>query len=150
MKIDDDPACAIGSDSAEPAKPRTPRSERFVAWAWRAKAHELIERLVAVGRVRITDPDDDEIAEWRRVVDHAKRHGLEPAGKRVELCLTPACTTWPDCTPWPARSKPASGRCGRSPSPTPTTAATPRSLCCARPPSRRAGCSAPRTCPHAR
>jgi hypothetical protein len=31
-----------------------------------------------------TDPDDDEVAEWRRVVNYAKRHGLEPAGKRIE------------------------------------------------------------------
>ncbi|MFJ6128974.1 hypothetical protein ACIQKE_28255 [Streptomyces griseoviridis] len=45
---------------------------------------ELIERLVVEGRVRITDPDDDEVAEWRRVVNYAKRHGLEPAGKRIE------------------------------------------------------------------
>ncbi|RMB83007.1 hypothetical protein CTZ28_27035 [Streptomyces shenzhenensis] len=44
----------------------------------------MIERLVAEGRVRITDPDDDEVAEWRRVVNYAKRHGLEPAGKRIE------------------------------------------------------------------
>jgi hypothetical protein len=44
----------------------------------------LIERLVADGRVRLVDPDDDEVAEWRRVVDYAKRHGLEPQGKRIE------------------------------------------------------------------
>ncbi|MEV6146063.1 hypothetical protein [Streptomyces sp. NPDC051992] len=27
---------------------------------------------------------DDEVAAWRRVVNYAKRHGLEPAGKRIE------------------------------------------------------------------
>ncbi len=43
-----------------------------------------VERLVAKGRVRVTDPDDDEVVEWRRLVDQVKRHGLEPAGKRVE------------------------------------------------------------------
>ncbi|MCP9208762.1 hypothetical protein [Streptomyces cucumeris] len=59
-------------------------SERPVASARRAKARELIERLVAEGRVRFADPDDDEVAEWRRVVNYAKRHGLEPAGKRIE------------------------------------------------------------------
>ncbi|MFJ7423651.1 hypothetical protein ACIQXD_34345 [Streptomyces uncialis] len=48
------------------------------------KAHKLIERLVAEGRVRITAPDDDEVAEWRCVVNYAKRHGLGPAGKRIE------------------------------------------------------------------
>lgn len=43
-----------------------------------------MERLVADGRFRIADPDDDEVAEWRRVVNYAKRHGLEPAGQRIE------------------------------------------------------------------
>ncbi|MFJ4326331.1 hypothetical protein ACIP3A_24845 [Streptomyces tricolor] len=82
--IDDDSAVAGGSEPAVPASPRTPYSERPVARARRAKAQELIGRLVAEGRVRITDPDDDEVAEWRRVVNYAKRHGLEPAGKRIE------------------------------------------------------------------
>ncbi|MGW5442754.1 hypothetical protein [Streptomyces asiaticus] len=79
--IDDDSAVAGGG---EPAKPRSPYSERPVARARRAKAQELIERLVAEGRVRIADLDDDEVAEWRRVVNYAKRHGLEPAGRRIE------------------------------------------------------------------
>ncbi|MFF9773613.1 hypothetical protein ACF1HJ_08065 [Streptomyces sp. NPDC013978] len=82
--IDDDSAVAGDSEPTVPASPRTPYSERPVARARRAKAQELIERLVAEGRVRISDPDDDEVAEWRRVVNYAKRHGLEPAGKRVE------------------------------------------------------------------
>ncbi|WP_328690719.1 hypothetical protein OG879_28835 [Streptomyces caniferus] len=82
--IDDDSTVADGSETAAPANPRTPYSERPVARARRAKARELIERLVAEGRVRITDPDDDEVTEWRRVVNYAKRHGLEPAGKRIE------------------------------------------------------------------
>ncbi|WP_327357662.1 hypothetical protein [Streptomyces sp. NBC_01304] len=34
--------------------------------------------------MRLADPDDDEVAEWRRVVDYAKRHGLEPPGRRIE------------------------------------------------------------------
>ncbi|MEV6503088.1 hypothetical protein [Streptomyces prunicolor] len=67
-----------------PAQPRMPYGERPVARARRAKAQELIERLAAEGRVRITDPDDDEVAEWRRVVNYAKQHGLEPMGKRIE------------------------------------------------------------------
>ncbi|MCG0287042.1 hypothetical protein [Streptomyces sp. PSAA01] len=82
--IDDDSAVADGGEPAEAAKPRSPYSERPVARARRAKAQELIEQLVAEGRIRITDPDDDEVAEWRRVVNYAKRHGLEPAGKRIE------------------------------------------------------------------
>ncbi|MGW1109258.1 hypothetical protein [Streptomyces sp. NPDC002540] len=82
--IDDDSAYAGASKSVVPAKPRTPYSERPVARARRAKAQELIDRLVAEGRIRITDPDDDEVVEWRRVVNYAKRHGLEPVGKRIE------------------------------------------------------------------
>ncbi|MFC5955298.1 hypothetical protein ACFP51_12605 [Streptomyces pratens] len=82
--IDDDSAFAAGSEPSVPAKPRMPYSERPAARARRAKAQELIERLVAEGRVRIADPDDDEVAEWRRVVNYAKRHGLEPTGKRIE------------------------------------------------------------------
>ncbi|MEV5551830.1 hypothetical protein AB0L35_37835 [Streptomyces sp. NPDC052309] len=83
LMIDDDSAVAGGSEPAEPAKPRRPYSERPVARARRAKAQELIDRLVAEGRVRITAPDDDEVAEWRRVVNYAKRHGLEPAANRI-------------------------------------------------------------------
>jgi hypothetical protein len=60
------------------------RSERPVARARRTQAVELVERLVAEGRIRVVELDDDEIAEWRRVVDYAKRHGLEPQGKRME------------------------------------------------------------------
>lgn len=41
------------------------------------KALELVERLVAEGRICFADLDDDEVAEWRRAVDFAKRHGLE-------------------------------------------------------------------------
>lgn len=84
LMIDDDSAFAGGSESVVPAEPRTAYSERPVARARRAKAQELIERLVAGGRVRIADPNDDEVAEWRRVVNYAKRHGLEPAGRRIE------------------------------------------------------------------
>lgn len=61
----------------------TPYSERPIARARRAKAQELVDRLVDEGRVRLADPDDDEVAEWRRVVDYAKRHGLEPQGRRI-------------------------------------------------------------------
>ncbi|MER6147426.1 hypothetical protein ABT134_05160, partial [Streptomyces hirsutus] len=82
--IDDDSTIADGGEPTEPAKPRPPYSERPIARARQAKAQELIERLVAEGRVRIADPDDGEVAEWRRVVNYAKHHGLEPAGKRIE------------------------------------------------------------------
>jgi hypothetical protein len=92
----DDGAQAVFAMSPAPAKGAgrreatgrtrnpTPYGERPVARARRAKAQELVARLVAEGRVRLADPDDDEVAEWRRVVDYAKRHGLEPQGKRIE------------------------------------------------------------------
>ncbi|WP_249125991.1 hypothetical protein [Streptomyces sp. A2-16] len=32
----------------------------------------------------MSDPDEDEITEWRRAINYAKRHGLEPQGKRIE------------------------------------------------------------------
>ncbi|MBA2950218.1 hypothetical protein [Streptomyces himalayensis] len=54
-----------------------PYFERPVARARQAKATELVERLVAEGRVRHAEPNDDEVAEWRRVVYYAKRHGVE-------------------------------------------------------------------------
>ncbi|TCR23060.1 hypothetical protein [Streptomyces sp. BK205] len=81
--IDDDSATG-GSDPTVPSKPRTSYSERPIARARRAKARELVERLVAEGRVRIVASGDDEITEWRRVLNYAKRHGLEPEGKRIE------------------------------------------------------------------
>ncbi|WP_234467806.1 hypothetical protein [Streptomyces sp. MBT62] len=57
-------------------------AERPVARARRAKATELVERLLTEGRVRVAD--DDQIDAWRKVIDYAKRHGLEPPGKRIE------------------------------------------------------------------
>ncbi|MFF4760163.1 hypothetical protein [Streptomyces sp. NPDC001292] len=67
-----------------PIESPTPYSERPVARARRAKAQELVERLLAEGHVRFAHPSDDEVAEWRRVVNYAKRHGMEPEGRRIE------------------------------------------------------------------
>ncbi|MFG2971329.1 hypothetical protein ACGFZS_49500 [Streptomyces sp. NPDC048288] len=50
--------------------------ERPVAQARWEKAQELIEWLVAEGRIGITVSGDGEVAEWRRAVNYAKRHGL--------------------------------------------------------------------------
>ncbi len=61
-----------------------PYSERPVAQARRAKAVELIERLVAERRVVVPEPDEATEAEYRRAVDYAKRHELTPPGKRIE------------------------------------------------------------------
>ncbi len=84
LMINDD---SVGADRDEPTglvQPRSPYCDRPVARARRARAQELIERLVAEGRVRLSEPDHDEVAEWRRVVNYAKRHGMEPAGRRIE------------------------------------------------------------------
>ncbi|MFL4950658.1 hypothetical protein ACJ6WE_25690 [Streptomyces sp. MMS24-I31] len=65
-------------------KPPTPYSERPIPVARRSKATKLVERLVIEHHVVISNPDEDEITEWRRVIDFAKRHGLAPPGKRIE------------------------------------------------------------------
>ncbi|WP_413806755.1 hypothetical protein [Streptomyces sp. OE57] len=80
----DDPAFADDDESLVPSEPSTPYGERPVARARRAKAQELVERLIAEGHVRVSDPDDVDVAEWRRVVNYAKRHGMEPEGRRIE------------------------------------------------------------------
>ncbi|MFD8815982.1 hypothetical protein ACFV23_31980 [Streptomyces sp. NPDC059627] len=46
-----------------------PYSERPIARARLAKAQQLVDRMVARGRIRPAEPDDDEAAEWRRIVD---------------------------------------------------------------------------------
>ncbi|MEO3975694.1 hypothetical protein [Streptomyces sp. CAU 1734] len=62
----------------------TPYNERPITRVRREKARELVDRLAAKGHVRFVDPSDDEVAEWRPVVNYAKRYGLEPPGKRIE------------------------------------------------------------------
>lgn len=66
-----------------PKKP-TPYSERPIPLARRAKAIQLVEQLTAKRQVTISAPTEEEITEWRRIVDFAKRHGLVPEGKRIE------------------------------------------------------------------
>ncbi|WP_327660903.1 hypothetical protein [Streptomyces sp. NBC_00498] len=61
-----------------------PYSERPIARARDTKAKKLVEQLVSEGRVTFTDPDEETLTEWRRVINYAKRHGLEPPGKRIE------------------------------------------------------------------
>lgn len=71
-------------DTTAQKKTPTPYSERPIPVARRAQATRLVERLVAERHVVISEPDEAEITEWRRVVDFAKRHRLAPAGKRIE------------------------------------------------------------------
>ncbi|QHC23356.1 hypothetical protein [Streptomyces sp. GS7] len=48
------------------------------------QAVDLLEQLSSAPHVTIMHPRDEEIAEWRRDINYAKRHGLEPEGKRIE------------------------------------------------------------------
>ncbi|MFF9773555.1 hypothetical protein ACF1HJ_07745 [Streptomyces sp. NPDC013978] len=80
----DDAVPADHGGPSVPAESSASYGERPVARARRAKARELVERLLAEGHVRFAHADDGEIAEWRRVVNYAKRHGMEPEGKRIE------------------------------------------------------------------
>lgn len=50
----------------------------------RAAATDLVAKLIEQREVVISHPDDDELAEWRKIVDFTKRHGLVPAGHRIE------------------------------------------------------------------
>ncbi|WP_330299037.1 hypothetical protein [Streptomyces sp. NBC_00503] len=80
----EDPRYAGAPQSGAKRRP-VPYSERAVAArARRAKAAELIERLVAERRVVIPEPDEATEAEYLRAVDYAKRHDLTPPGKRIE------------------------------------------------------------------
>ncbi|WP_240969211.1 hypothetical protein [Streptomyces sp. HNM0575] len=44
----------------------------------------MVEQLTARRQVTISAPTEEEITEWRRIVDFAKRHGLVPEGRRIE------------------------------------------------------------------
>lgn len=84
----EEPTSAEGGDQTASARPAgrgrssVSYAERPVARARRAKATELVERLLTEGRVRVAD--EDRVDEWRKIIDYAKRHGLEPPGKRIE------------------------------------------------------------------
>ena len=69
---------------ATPPKRRPPHVSSRIAPQRRTAAAELIARLVDQKRIVITNPNDYEIAEWRKVVDFAKRNGMVPADHRIE------------------------------------------------------------------
>jgi len=48
-----------------------------------AEATDLVTRLVAETRVVVSAPSDEAVANWRRLIEYAKRHTLLPAGKRI-------------------------------------------------------------------
>ncbi len=49
-----------------------------------AEATDLVARLVAENKVIVAGPSDEAIANWRRLIEYAKRHKLLPLGKRIE------------------------------------------------------------------
>lgn len=73
-----------GKQTTTRKKPSAPYRDRPILLARRVQATKLVERLVAERHVVISQPDEDEITEWRRVIDFAKRHGLAPPNKRIE------------------------------------------------------------------
>ncbi len=68
--------------------PPTPRKRRptneAITNRRRAAALKLITDLVENGPVEILRPTAEQTAEWRKIVDFAKRHNLVPKGKRIE------------------------------------------------------------------
>ncbi|MEV6341325.1 hypothetical protein AB0M12_42225 [Nocardia vinacea] len=50
----------------------------------RAAAQKLIDELIANKQMAVHQPDESALAEWRKVVDFAKRHKMIPDGCRVE------------------------------------------------------------------
>ncbi|MCJ0868455.1 hypothetical protein [Streptomyces sp. AP-93] len=80
----DDPKHAAAEWKEEAGTRLLSYADRPVARARRAKAEQLVERLVAEHRVVFPDLGEDEVGEWRRVIDYAKRHGLVPPGRRIE------------------------------------------------------------------
>ncbi len=67
---------------------RPPATTARIAAERRAAASALIDRLVAERKVVIEIPNDEQITNWRRVIDFAKRHHMVPAGFRVEKQMT--------------------------------------------------------------
>ncbi|MGQ4617840.1 hypothetical protein [Nocardia sp. R7R-8] len=57
-----------------------PAATARVAEDRRAAAAKLVADLVGGGRFVVEQPSDESVAEWRKVVDFAKRHDMVPAG----------------------------------------------------------------------
>lgn len=69
--------------TARPAR-RPPHTTARITAQRKAAAGDLIARLMDQGQVVVSNPSDEEIVEWRKVVDFAKRHDMVPAGHRIE------------------------------------------------------------------
>lgn len=69
--------------AARPAR-RPPHTTARITAQRRVAAGELIAQLMDQGQVAVSNPSGEEIVEWRKVVDFAKRHDMVPAGHRIE------------------------------------------------------------------
>ncbi|RGA04316.1 hypothetical protein DI270_014935 [Microbispora triticiradicis] len=78
------PDNAQSSAATAPAKRSAPYTTVTMAAKRREAAMRLMERLSSERTVLISKPSEDEIGEWRRVVDFAKRHGMVPDGHYLE------------------------------------------------------------------
>ncbi|MGF6886353.1 hypothetical protein ABIA39_000320 [Nocardia sp. GAS34] len=64
----------------EPKRRSAPAATVRVAKDRRAAAAKLVADLVNGGRLVVERPSDESVAEWRKIVDFAKRHGMVPTG----------------------------------------------------------------------
>ena len=78
------------ASNRSPRKRQPPHATACTTAKRRSTAEALIRELVEAGEKVIRAPDDATVAEWRKVVDFAKRHQLVPAGKRIEKQLVRA------------------------------------------------------------
>ncbi len=76
---------AADATGGKPSTGPTPYSERPFARARRAKATELVERLVAEGRVIVSDPDEDEIGRPPSKTPHCR---ATAAASMVQVVFT--------------------------------------------------------------
>ncbi|MCA2210565.1 hypothetical protein [Nocardia rosealba] len=75
----------VGHDPASGTQRRPPpHATARIAEERRAAAHSLIDELTANKQFIVHDLDESALAEWRKVVDFAKRHKMIPVGCRVE------------------------------------------------------------------
>jgi hypothetical protein len=70
--------------SSTTSKRPPPHATAQIAAQRQAAATDLIAKLVEQKKMVISRPTSDEMAEWRKVVDFAKRNGLVPQGHRIE------------------------------------------------------------------
>lgn len=80
-----DQAGAVSGDLADGRRRRKPpHATARIAAERRAAALQLINELQSTPEKHLEDIDSAEVAEWRKIIDYAKRHKLVPDGMRIE------------------------------------------------------------------